>query len=215
MARTLDIARRAELAAAAVDVLRARGAHRCTMSELADALGLKRPTLYFYFKDLGAVFDAVFEDTQQRFLAHVARRLAVPGLDHPIDALAAMARASAEFVAGQRELVALLVQLWSAHAGDPDRLVARGRELSDPLRQGLIDRLAAGVVAGVVAPCEPGRVVDLTLAALDGALVAQVTRRAAPGPIVEELITRVLEPLAVRARPARAARASTRTRSPR
>jgi TetR/AcrR family transcriptional regulator len=211
MPRTLDIARRAELAAAAVDVLRARGATRCTMSELAAALGIKRPTLYFYFKDLGAVFDAVFDDTQQRFLAHVARRMAAPGLDHPIDALAAMARASAEFVAGQREQVALLVQLWSAHAGDPARLLARGRELSDPLRQGLIDRVAAGVARREVAPCEPARVVDLVLAALDGALVAQVTRGAAPGPIVDELILRVLEPLAVRARPARTASRTARS----
>lgn len=207
MARTLDIARRAELAAAAVDVLRARGVQRCTMSELADALGLKRPTLYFYFKDLGAVFDAVLEDTQRRFGEHVARRLSAPEIVHPIDALIAMARASAEFVTGQRDEVALLVQLWSAHAGDPARVLARGRELAEPLRQGLIARLADGVAAGTVAPCHPERVVDLMLATLDGALVAQVTRGAQPQPIVEELIARVLEPLAVRARPSRAPRA--------
>ena len=56
MPRRPDQARRAELAQAAFDVLRARGM-QTSMRELADALGIKRPTLYFYFPDLGAVFE--------------------------------------------------------------------------------------------------------------------------------------------------------------
>src|SRR5688500_8274635 len=98
MARKLDIARRAELATRAVAALRARGGvQRCTMSDLAVALGLKRPTLYFYFRDLNAVFDAVIDDTQRRYLEHVARR--IDGIASPIDQLAALARATAEFQA--------------------------------------------------------------------------------------------------------------------
>lgn len=205
MARKLDLVRRAELAARAVQVLRARGAHRCTMSDLAEALGVKRPTLYFYFRDLGAVFDVVFEDTQRRYLEHVGRTLADPDA-HPIDALAAAARATAEFQEGQRDLVVLLFQLWAHGGSDPERVLARGRELIEPSRQLLVARLAAGIAAGQVAPCDPARVVDLVLAVLDGAMVAQVTRRASPGPVVDELIARVLEPLALR--PSRSRRRS-------
>ena len=58
MPRRPDLARRAELATAAFEVLRARGM-QTSMRELADALGVKRPTLYFYFPDLAAVFDSV------------------------------------------------------------------------------------------------------------------------------------------------------------
>ena len=199
MARRLDIARRAELAARAVTVLKQRGVQRCTMSDLAAALGIKRPTLYFYFRDLGAVFDTVFEDTQRRYLEHAAR--ALDGVEHPIDQLIALARATAEFQAGQRDLVVLLFQLWAVGGSDPERVLARGRELFEPSRQLLIARVSAGIAAGQVTACEPHRLVDLVLATMDGAMVAQVTRRAAPGPIVEEMIARVLEPAALRARP--------------
>ncbi|MCA9714563.1 MAG: TetR family transcriptional regulator, partial [Myxococcales bacterium] len=178
MPRKLDLARRAELAAQAVDVLRARGVHRCTMSDLAAALGLKRPTLYFYFRDLGAVFEAVLEDTLRRFVEYVVRRTAA--VEHPVDALIETARASADFTSEQRELVVLLLQLWSAQPGDAEPMIARGQELAAPMRAGLTARLADGIAAGLVAPCDPARIVDLMMATLDGALVAQVTRRAAP-----------------------------------
>lgn len=211
MARKLDTARRADLAIRAVAALREIGVHRCTMSDLALALGMKRPTLYFYFRDLGSVFDVVFEDTQRRYLEHVSRR--VEGLSHPIDALIAIARATAEFQAGQRDTVVLLFQLWAVGGTDPERVLARGRELFDPTRALLIDRLAAGVAAGQVASCDPARVVDLVLATLDGAMVGQVTRRGPPQPVVEELIARVLEPLAIRARVPRGRVAATSSRS--
>lgn len=232
MARKLDLVRRAELATRAVAALRARGVHRCTMSDLAIALGLKRPTLYFYFRDLGAVFEVAFEDAQRRYLEFVARRIdgALGGVGatsasptgrggepldqaHPIDTLSAIARATAEYQSGQREQVLLLLQLWAVGGSDPERVLARGRELVDPLRVALVARVAEGVARGTVAPCDPARVVDLVLATLDGTMTAQVVRRAAPGPVVEELIARVLEPLAVRVRAARRAPRSTRTRS--
>ncbi len=210
MARKLDLVRRAELATRAVAALRTRGV-RCTMSELAVALGLKRPTLYFYFRDLGAVFEVAFEDAQRKYLEYVAKRL--EGVDHPIDGLITIARTTAEYQTGQREQVLLLLQLWAVGGSDPERVLARGRELFDPLRAALVARVADGVAKGSVAPCDPARVVDLVLATLDGTMTAQVVRRAAPGPVVEELVARVLEPLAVRVRAARRPPRSSRTRS--
>jgi AcrR family transcriptional regulator len=163
------------------------------MSDLAAALGVKRPTLYFYFRDLGGVFDVVFEDAQRRYLEHVAGRLA--GVDHPIDQLATLARATAEHHAGQRDRVVLLFQLWAVGGADPERVIARNRELVEPTRRAMVARVAAGIARGEVAPCDPERLVDLVLATVDGTMVAQVTRHAAAGPIVEELIARVLEPV--------------------
>lgn len=209
MARKLDLVRRAELATRAVAALRVRGVHKCTMSDLAIALGLKRPTLYFYFRDLGAVFEVAFEDAQRKYLEHVAKR--VEGIDHPIDTLVAIARATADYQSGQRDQVLLLLQLWAVGGSDPERVLARGRELFEPLRAALVARLDDGITRGVVAPCDPARVVDLVLATLDGTMTAQVVRRAAPGPVVDELIARVLEPLAVRVRVARPRPSRTRS----
>ena len=59
MARRPDPNRKAELARAAFAALRERGVVGTTMSEVALALGMKRPALYYHFKDLGELFDAV------------------------------------------------------------------------------------------------------------------------------------------------------------
>src|SRR5688572_15397942 len=94
MPRRPDLARRAELARAAFDVLRARGV-QTSMSELADALGVKRPTLYFYFPDIGAVFEAVLEQT---YLTHAELVLArMRAVAHPLDRLRAMVDVTVAF----------------------------------------------------------------------------------------------------------------------
>jgi AcrR family transcriptional regulator len=62
MARQFDAARRTALVEQTLDVLRARGVGRLTMSELATALGVKRPTLYFYFRDLSGLLLAAVEE---------------------------------------------------------------------------------------------------------------------------------------------------------
>jgi AcrR family transcriptional regulator len=193
MARKLDMSRRAELAARAVDAIRARGVHRITMSDLAVDLGLKRPTLYFYFRDLGAVFDAALDDTHRRWAAHVMT--AVTGIDHPIDLLAEVVRATVGFHQGQRDRIVLLFQLWAVGGRDPEVILARGRQLAEPLRAYLVDRIGDGVRRGLVGPCEPAAIVDLVLTVLDGALVQEVTRAAPVATIVRELENRVLGPL--------------------
>jgi AcrR family transcriptional regulator len=203
MSRAPDLARRAELAAQAFEVLRARGV-RTSMSDLAAALGLKRPTLYFYFKDTGAVLEAVLEETQQSYFAQVSAKVA--GIAHPIDQLAAVMRVTAELHQERRDRVLLLFQLWAVGGDDPERILAKNRELTDPMRAVVVRQIEAGVADGRIAPCDPARVVDLALAALDGALIQEVTRSASAIAIVDEFERRVLGPLrrpARRKKPAR------------
>ena len=59
------------------------------MRELADALGVKRPTLYFYFPDLGAVFEPCSTDVRGARDSG-ARRMR--GRAHPLDRLRARDR---------------------------------------------------------------------------------------------------------------------------
>ncbi|MCE9573355.1 MAG: TetR/AcrR family transcriptional regulator [Deltaproteobacteria bacterium] len=207
MARTLDLERRADLATRAFEVIRARGVHRTTMSDLAAALGLKRPTLYFYFRDLGAVFEAVHEATQRAYLTHVTARLA--GVAHPIDLLIAVLRSTSEFHRAERERIVALFQLWAVGGADADQVLARNREFTDPFRAQLIRAVARGLETGAVAPCDPERIVDLTLAVLDGGLVQHITRTAPTTAIIDEYVLRVLAPL----RRPRAARPATRPRT--
>ena len=193
MARAPDLARRAELAARAFDVIRTRGVTNTTMSDLAAELGLKRPTLYFYFKDLGAVFEAVLEETQRTYFAHVTAKVA--GVAHPIDLLAQVMRATLEFHQGRRDRIVLLFQLWAVGGNDPERVIAKNRELVEPMRALLVKQIEHGVASGQIAPCDPAKLTDLALTVLDGALVHEVIRSASALPLVDEFEKRVLAPL--------------------
>lgn len=194
MARTVDLQRRSELVHQALAVLRVRGG-RLTMTELARALGVKRPTLYFYFRDLTGLLHAAVEDVYRTQIGHLVGRVA--GVDHPVRALGELARATVELQGGRRDLILLLIQLWAAGGSDLEELLVRGRTAAAPLRAELVSRLILGVERGVVAPCEPARVVDLVLAVLDGVLLQEITRGASGTPVVEELWQRVLAPLIV------------------
>jgi AcrR family transcriptional regulator len=194
MARKADMARRADLAARAFEAIRARGVHQTSMSDLALALGIKRPTLYFYFRDLGEIFEAVVDETNRRMVAFVAGRLA--GVEHPLDVLEALVRAQLDFHQGRRDVLILLFQMWAvAGSRDPERILERGRAFIEPVRAGLVARLRDGIAAGQVAPCDAGQVVDLALSVADGAIVQQMTRGADTGAIVAALRHHVLEPL--------------------
>jgi TetR/AcrR family transcriptional regulator, acrAB operon repressor len=194
MARRPDIARRTELASRAFEIIRARGVHRTTMSDIAAGLEIKRPTLYWYFRDLGEIFDAVIEDAQARFMAFLHGRLV--DVVHPIDYLETLARATVAFYEGRRDLIVLLFQLWAVGGSeDPERILARGRALMAPLRAGLVARVEEGVRRGQVAACDAGAVVDLTLAVTDGALMQWIARDQPVAPILAEMTRRVLDPL--------------------
>lgn len=194
MARTVDLQRRSELVHRSLEVLRARGG-RMTMTELAKALGIKRPTLYFYFRDLNGLLHAAVDDVYRMHVAHIVGRIGA--VAHPVEALAELARATVELQRGRRDLVLLLLQLWAAGGSDPEELIGRGRAATAPLRTELVARMTAGLARGVVAPCDPARVVDLVLAVIDGVLVQEIVRGASGATVVDELWQRVLEPLIV------------------
>jgi AcrR family transcriptional regulator len=202
MPRRPDLARRAELAKAAFDVLRARGM-QTSMRELADALGLKRPTLYFYFPDLGAVFETVLEQMYQALTDAVLARVAEHA--HPIDRLRAVIDATLAFHRDRPQLLHGLVQLWALGGRDLAVVLERERRGVLAAREAMIAELRAGIARKEVRPCKPERVIDLVLAFIEGAIVHHVIGiaridggpgdRAALDDTVDELARRVLEPL--------------------
>src|SRR3954464_6128880 len=115
MPRRPDLARRQELARSAFEVLRTRGM-QTSMRELADALGVKRPTLYFYFPDLGAVFETVLDETYRTLFAEVA--LATQRVAHPLDRLRAVVDATIAFHRERPQLIGALFQLWAMGGRD-------------------------------------------------------------------------------------------------
>ena len=192
MPRRPDLARRAELAAAAFDVLRARGV-QTSMRELADALGVKRPTLYFYFPDVGAVFETVLDQTYQQLAEYVVARTRT--LDHPLDRLRAVVDATIAFHRERPQLIGGLFQLWAVGGRDVATLLDRERRIVLGTREALVADLRAGIARREVRACDPERIVELVLAVVDGVLVHHVLGIARPDGVVAELADRIIEPL--------------------
>jgi TetR/AcrR family transcriptional regulator len=192
MPRRTDLARRAELARAAFEVLCARGM-QTSMRELADALGIKRPTLYFYFPDLGAVFETVLDQRYQALTEAVQAR--VREHDHPIDRLRAVIDATLAFHRDRPQLIGGLLRLWALGGRDVSAVLDRERRGVLAARDALVADLRAGIARKEVRPCEPERIIDLVLAVIEGAVVHHVLGIARTDDATEELARRVLEPL--------------------
>jgi AcrR family transcriptional regulator len=192
MPRKPDLARRAELARAAFDVLRTRGVGT-SMRELADALGVKRPTLYFYFPDVGAVFESVLDQTYQTHAELVIAKLRT--LDHPVDRLRALVEVTMAFHKDRPHLIGGLFQLWAVGGRDVTSVLERGRRMVTASHDALVADLRGGIARKEVVSCDPERIVDLVLAVVDGVLVHHVLGIARPEVVVEELVDRVIEPL--------------------
>ena len=197
MPRRPDLARRSELAHAAFEVLRARGM-QTSMRELADALGLKRPTLYFYFPDLGAVFESVLDQMYRALAEAVVARTQL--VDHPLDRLRAVVDATLEFHRERPQLIGALFQLWAVGGRDFTTVLDRERRIVVAARDALVGDLRAGIARKEVLPCDPDRIVDLVLAVVDGVLVHHVLGIARADDVIGELAALVIEPLRPRKR---------------
>lgn len=192
MPRRPDLERRNQLARAAFDVLRTRGV-QTSMRELAEALGVKRPTLYFYFPDLGTVFETVLDQT---YLAlHEAVITKIRTVAHPLDRLRAVVETTLAFHREHPQLIGGLFQLWAVGGRDITTVLDRGRRSVVAGRDALVADLRAGIARKEVLPCDPARIVDLVLAVVDGVLVHHVLGIAHADEVFEELAARVIEPL--------------------
>ena len=194
MARPPDLEKRAELAAAAFDYLRAQGVRRVTMSELARAPSTKRSTLYWYFPDLGSIFETALEGLFEDQDSFVAERLV--GIAHPIDLIYAYIQAVHAFYAGREEHIVFMFQFWAVGSPDePARALERIRARYLPRRAQAIAMIEAGIEAGQVHPCDAEALIGLIGATIDGLLIQRQITNAALAPIYDIIWTRLLEPL--------------------
>lgn len=202
-ARRADPDRRAEIALRAFEVMRSRGVAGTTMSDLAAALGMTRPKLYYWFADLGELFDAVLAEVLSRQTAYTLERLDPDA--HPVDLVTAWMRATIDFYEQDAHLIAMLLQLWAAGRADRTATVlAQARARLEPLREMAVAHVAAAVIDGRIEPCNPSELLDMCVAIVDGCLVQRVSRGTDPRPTLEAFIVAVVAPLKLPARPAAA-----------
>ena len=187
--RPVDHQKREEIADQALAVLLERGVHKTSMSQLAKALDMKRPTLYWYFPTLDALFDTVARRLEERMLQQVAAAMAAQS--HPIDQLIAILRTVTDYYEREQHTLRGLVQLWATRNQD-DTPFSQNTAVQ---RMFLTELVRQGVRDGRVAPCDPEALVETVLTVIDGAVLRRVLAGTSPSVPVHFLIENVLEPL--------------------
>lgn len=196
MARTPDPEKRLEIARAALAVLRDQGMHGTTMADIARALGMKRPTLYWYFPDVGSIFAFVYDRALADVAAHVGAALI--GRTHPLDLVEALWVAEHDWIVayGLDDYVLLFAQFWGG--GGPevrDRMRAASKDRLAVVRALLIGEVERGIREGSVAPCDAAGVVDVALALREGVMLHAALTGADPRDLHGAMRATVLDPL--------------------
>lgn len=195
MPRPVNHARRQSLARQAFALLRAAPTG-LTMTELAARLGLKRPTLYYYFADTTAIADAAAADLLTRLHAHLVAQLV--GRHHPVDFLDAWVEAARTFFAASPTDLALYATvLAQADSAAAAASVARLEAHLRPVEDSAVRTLRDGLARGLVEPCDPEAVVALVSATLHGALLTWHAQGRAPDVTLGALWSLALAPLRI------------------
>ena len=211
MARQPETEKKTELARAAVEVLQREGTD-VSMAQLADALGIKRPTLLYHFPTHGDVVEAALQDLLIEQSAYVLER--VERHAHPVDRLFAQVQAVHAFHQGRERRIVFLTQAIAATAGArADAILEAGSAIFEAHRRAAADRIRDGIEQGVVAPCDADALVDLVRSVIDGLMVQRVVGGLDFAPVHALLWERLLAPLKLEAR--RKPRPSSRTKKSR
>lgn len=205
MPRPRDEGRRRALATRACAVFEKEGLG-ISAERLAHKLGIKRPTLLYYFPEYSDILQAQLTELLAQQAAFVGER--VEGEQHPVRRLYARVRAIHEFHAGRGRQLSFLIQAFLTTGGARASELIRGAsEFFDEQRSDLVRRLRVGIRDGTVHPCEPEVVVALCRAVIDGLVIQGLSDGSDPERVHALLWDSVLAPLVKRAAPARRGRA--------
>ncbi|MEZ4248130.1 MAG: TetR family transcriptional regulator [Polyangiales bacterium] len=193
MARPLDLDKRRTLAREAVTVMQREGVD-VSMTRLAEALGLKRPTLLYHFPTRAQIVETALEEMMLEQAAFVLGRLAKE--EHPLRRLYAQVRAVHEFQHGNEARLLFLTQALAATGGERMKELVHGAaKIFEAHRRANADRIRAGIEAGLVAPCDADALVQLVRAVIDGLVIQRVTESIELEPVHRLLWENLLAPL--------------------
>ena len=193
MSRPPEIDKRRELARRAVAVLEREGVD-VPIAQLADALGIKRPTLLYHFPTRSHIVETALEDLLTEQAAFVLARMAEH--EHPIEQLYAQLRGVHEFHRGRESRIVFLTQaMATAPRARVDALMEVGNRVFEPYRRAMAGRIREGIAAGTIAPCDPDALIALVRSMIDGLMVQRVMTGLDLAPVHALIWERLLAPL--------------------
>ncbi len=193
MARPPEPEKRRQLARRAVDVLQSLGMD-APMAQLAEELGLKRPTLLYHFPSRAHIVETALEDLLEEQATFVLARL--ERHEHPVDRLYAQLCAVHEFHHGREARLLFLTQAIATTDHEQLRkILDTGNRVFEAQRQAMAQRLREGIHRGAVAPCDVESLIALVRALVDGLMVQRVMTGLRLHPVHQLVWERVLAPL--------------------
>lgn len=156
--------RREEILGAAARLFSAGGYHATTVDDVAEAAGVAKGTVYWYFRSKKALFLAVLRAVSETYRAELAR--AAVGIPSPLGRLEAALRATFALTAERPEVHHLYFQ----RVVDADEGFASERErVHESLREDLRDLLAEAVRAGELPDADLETLVRMVMGAAEAA----------------------------------------------
>ena len=193
MPRPRDEERRKDLADRACAIL-AREGLGISAEQLAQALGIKRPSLLYYFPTYADILMSSLVDLLMKQTAFVSER--VERESHPLRQLYIRVCATHEFHEGRGEQLLFLTQAMAASGGARvTELLRSAGAVFEAQRQQLVARIETGIREGTVHPCDPDALVAMSRAIIDGVTVQRVLGGSSSERIHALLWKAVLEPL--------------------
>ena len=193
MARPTNHKKRRELARSAVLVLQQEGLD-VSMSRLAEALAIKRPTLLYHFASRAEIVETALEQSLLEQASYVIGE--VEKYEHPVDRMYAQLRAVHAFHDGQDERLAFLTQAIAVSGKERlDELIRIGNRVFDARRQETAARLREGMRRGVVGECEPDVLIAVMRALSDGLVIQRVMTGLTLAPVHSLVWEQLLKPL--------------------
>lgn len=154
---------------AALSLIAKRGHAGMTMQRVADAAGVDKALLHYYFTNKAGLLAAVAAHLGDRLLADVEQALA--GLDEPSLVVETGFTALWEHVVAEPELHAAWLSLYAAAITTPE-LAEPVRAIRAQYRAMVAARLQAMIAAGWRSRLSDGATVTFVLASIDGFTVA-------------------------------------------
>lgn len=193
MARPRDEERRKDLAQRACAVL-AREGLGISAEHLAQALGIKRPSLLYYFPTYSDILQTSLIDLLMEQTAFVSERTARES--HPLRQLYVRVKATHEFHEGRGEQLLFLTQAIAASGGARvEELLRSASYVFEGQRKAMVARIEEGIAEGSVHPCNAEALVAMSRALIDGLTIERVTGTSNADPVHELFWKSVLEPL--------------------
>ena len=135
------------LLAEALTLFITQGYHATTVEEIAQAAGLTKGAVYFYFKSKANVLMALLDRTEELTVAPTIAAMDAAGSD-PRDRLSAFIRTQSVIGAEKTEYMLLAILMSAEFNGSGDEIEERLNELMARMEDALRDTVSAGQKSG-------------------------------------------------------------------